>query len=153
MCTNLFYIWLTYSRERGATCINEYPRVERFMYLFMCVLQWISIYEIHFGSRGYSFGMTIIFFPHPSSPNSNLLLFLILLQKKEGDGKEKLLFRKKRHFSSPVNRLHISITACIRSYFIFVASENCVSSVHFALRIAAIQSFGASCASTFPVAN
>ena len=28
-----------------------------FMYLFMCVLQWISISEIHFGSRGYSFGI------------------------------------------------------------------------------------------------
>ena len=34
----------------------------RFMYLFMCVLQWISIYEIHFGSRGYSFGIAQIFF-------------------------------------------------------------------------------------------
>ena len=33
----------------------------RFMYLFMCVLQWISIYEIHFGSRGYSFEITCNF--------------------------------------------------------------------------------------------
>ena len=32
-----------------------------FMYLFMCVLQWISIYEIHFGSRGYSFVITCNF--------------------------------------------------------------------------------------------
>ena len=31
------------------------------MYLFMCVLQWISIYEIHFGSRGYSFVITCNF--------------------------------------------------------------------------------------------
>ena len=31
-----------------------------FMYLFMCVLQWISIYEIHFGSRGYSCCIAII---------------------------------------------------------------------------------------------
>ena len=37
------------------------PNVARFMYLFMCVLQWISIYEIHFGSRGYSFEITCNF--------------------------------------------------------------------------------------------
>ena len=34
---------------------------EGFMCLFMCVLQWISIYEIHFGSRGYSFAITCNF--------------------------------------------------------------------------------------------
>ncbi len=32
-----------------------------FMYLFKCVLQWISFYDLHFGSRGYSFVITCNF--------------------------------------------------------------------------------------------
>ena len=38
-------------------CILKCGDKGSLMYLFMCVLQWISIYEIHFGSRGYSFGI------------------------------------------------------------------------------------------------
>ena len=54
------------------------------MYLFMCVLQWISIYEIHFGSRGYSFGIAYNFlFPPTLTLISSYLLVILLLQKKE----------------------------------------------------------------------
>ena len=54
------------------------------MYLFMCVLQWISIYEIHFGSRGYSFEITCNFLSPPTlTLISSYLLVILLLQKKK----------------------------------------------------------------------
>ena len=140
MRINLFCVCLIYSRERSATCINEYPLVERFIYLFMCVLQWISIYEIHFGSRGYSFGIAIIFFPRPPSPylNFRVACHSVASKKtnekehKEGDGKEK---------SSIQNHLRVIPIGSLIQFRSFCAfdppallhSANCVSSVHFAL--------------------
>ena len=65
------------------------------MYLFMCVLQWISIYEIHFGSRGYSFEITCNFLSPPTLTilSCCLLVFLLLSKKKTqktyGGGTEK----------------------------------------------------------------
>ena len=54
------------------------------MYLFMCVLQWISIYEIHFGSRGYSFVITCNFLSPPTlTILSCCLLVILLLSKKK----------------------------------------------------------------------
>ena len=48
---------------------NEYPLVERFMYLFMVVLQVCIVFpKTHFGSRGYSFDCFDFFFSHPPSP-------------------------------------------------------------------------------------
>ena len=47
----------------------EYPLVERFMYLFMCVLQMIFILTYHFGSRGYSWHKIASQKTFPSHPH------------------------------------------------------------------------------------
>ena len=139
MRINLFCVCLIYSWERSATCINEYPLVERFMYLFMCVVQWISICEIHFGSRGYSFGIAIIFFPHPPSPNLNFLWLIILLQKKDScclsfccfkkNDVQRVMEREHLRFQQHLRVVIIRSTIHIGSFHafdppFFVASDN-----------------------------
>ena len=60
---------------------NEYPLVERIMYLFMYVLRECIFFprKFHFGSRGYSFEIAKIFLSLPPTPLGFFTHFLVLL--------------------------------------------------------------------------